>query len=141
MTKSSFLCWCDFIRNVFFFLMLYLNIKKEKVEERERVCTDEACRRRDPPLYFGGEHEGLNIPNPCVDERCPPIVLFFNMAKAVCRVTTTTAAAQDLHWEMINPETLDTGAATRYPTLLCIHFLFSASLWHFPPLFCLPSVH
>lgn len=105
-----------------------------------------ACRRRDkgPPLYFGGEHEGLNIPNPCVDERCPPFVLFFfNMAKAVCRVTTTTAAAaaRDLHWEMINPGTLEMGAATHYAMLLCIHFLFPASLWHFPPVFCLPSAH
>lgn len=78
-TKSSFLCWCNFIGNDFF-LMLYLNIKKEKVEERDRVRAAEACRRRDkgPPLYFEGEHGGLNIPNPCVvDERCPPFVLFF----------------------------------------------------------------
>lgn len=45
-TRSSFLSRCNFIGNDFF-LMLYLNIKKEKVEEREHVCADEACRSRD----------------------------------------------------------------------------------------------
>lgn len=40
------------------------------------------CRRREAvggSLCFGDEQEGLNVPNPCVDEHCP----LFNITKAV----------------------------------------------------------
>lgn len=66
--KSGFPCLSDFIGNDFYYVAL--GIKKEKVEERRwrRGLQEET---RAVLLLNRGEQDGLNVSNPCVDERCP----------------------------------------------------------------------
>lgn len=70
------------------------------------------CRfreRQGGSLCFGGEQQGLNVFNPCVDEPLSPF--FFISLKQLARTVTTTA--RDLQSNMIavggiNPDTLKT---------------------------------